>query len=322
VTARTRTVFLGTGAFAVPVVEALVNHARIDLAAVVTAPARPGSRGRVIDPPVAQWANDRQLPTLRPGRLRSPDSIAALRELRPELLVLADYGQIVPGELLDLPRHGALNLHPSLLPRHRGATPISAAILAGDAESGVTLMKMDEGLDTGPIVAQWRHALTGHETAPELETDLADQAATLLDATLEHWLQDEIEPEPQPHTGATVTRPLRREDGRLDPARAAAELERQVRAYQPWPGSFVETNGGHRIAIQAAHQAGPRDKSTQPGTLVPTAEGGLALAAADGLLELVEVVPAGGRAMTGAELLRGRSALAGSHTVLPAEAGP
>lgn len=319
-TDRTRTVFLGTGAFAVPVVQALAGHPRADLRAVVTAPSRRGARGRTDEPPVARWASENGVATLRPERLRSPHAIRELRDVRPELLVLADYGQIVTAALLELPTHGALNVHPSLLPRHRGATPIPAAILAGDEETGVTLMRMDEGVDTGPIVAQWRTPLTGHETAPELEAVLAEQAARMLSVTLEHWLDGAIEPEPQPATGATLTHALRREDGRLDPARSVAELERQVRAYQPWPGTFIETDGG-RIVVVRANEAGPRKRSVRPGTLVRTPDGRLALAAADGLLELADVVPAGGRRMSGAELLRGRPALAASEVVPAADPG-
>ena len=172
--------------------------------------------------------------------------------LEPDLLVLADYGQIVPAALLE-PRHGALNLHPSLLPRHRGATPIPAAILAGDADTGVTLMRMDDGLDTGPIVAQ---ATPGRSRATRRRRTsrrcLASQAAALLDRDASgHGSVARSRPGPSPIEGATLTRPLRREDGRLDPARPAVELERQVRAYQPWPGSYVDTPFGRLVVWSA-----------------------------------------------------------------------
>ena len=173
--------------------------------------------------------------------------------------MLADYGRLVPSAVLDLPRHGALNLHPSLLPRHRGAAPIPAAILAGDAETGVTLMRMDEGLDTGPIVAQRRVPLSGDETAPELEGRLAEVAAELLVATLPAWLAGRLDATPQPEDGATLTRPLRREDGRLDPVRRRRELERQVRAYQPWPGSFLD-DGPTRLIVWQASAHGPSER--------------------------------------------------------------
>lgn len=303
-TDRARTVFLGTGSFAVPIVAALAGHPSIELAAIVTAPRRVGSRGKPTEPPVALWAADHGLATMRPARLRSDESIDALGKLEPELLVLADYGQIVPAALLDLPRHGALNLHPSLLPRYRGATPIPAAILAGDQETGITLMRMDAGLDTGPIVAQRRVELELDETAPQLEERLANEAASLLHDILDPWLAGSIEPIPQDDRNATLTKPLRREDGRLDPTRTAAELERQVRAYQPWPGSFLETNHGRLIVWQA--KVGEDRGGLEVGALIRDELGRLSLAAADRLVELSEVQLAGAKRMSGAELLRGR----------------
>lgn len=317
-TDRARTVFLGTGPFAVPVLSALAEHPRVDLRGVVTAPPRPGSRGRPNEPPVARWAAEHDLAPLRPERLRAAEAVSEVRGLAPDLLVLADYGQIVPASLLDLPRHGALNLHPSLLPRHRGATPVPSTILAGERETGVTLIRMDTGVDTGPIVAQWRYGLSGRETAPELEDALAEHAARLLAATLDHWLAGKIEPQPQPDAGGTITRTLRRTDGRLDPSKRVVELERQVRAYQPWPGSYLETSEG-RIVVWRASISDFRAAS-EIGAIA-AGNGSLALAASDGMLVLEDVQPAGGRRMTGAELLRGRPALAKARVVPSAEAG-
>ena len=208
--------------------------------------------------------------------------------LGPDLLVLADYGRIVPPALLES-RHGALNLHPSLLPRHRGATPIPAAILAGDAETGVTLMRMDAGLDTGPIIAQTPLARsTATRPPPSSKPTSPARAAELLDAYLGPWLAGDLTAAPQPDEGATLTRPLRREDGRLDPARSAIDLERQVRAYQPWPGSFVETPVG-RLVVWAA-RAEPSGGGPPAGTFD---EHGLGVGAGE-RLRLVEVQPAGG----------------------------
>jgi methionyl-tRNA formyltransferase len=235
--------------------------------------------------------------------------------------VLADYGQIVPGELLDLP-HGALNLHPSLLPRHRGATPIPAAILAGDRETGVSLMRMDAGLDTGPLVAVEHVSLAGDETAPALEARLAIVAAGLLARSLEPWLAGEIEPEPQPADGVTLTRSLRRADGILDPDLPAQLLERQVRAHLPWPGSFVEIDGDRLVVLEASVTGG--DGDDEPGRFVPDPLG-LALATGAGRLVLDEVQPAGGRPMGGEAFLRGRPAVLGWAVRRPsvaAVAGP
>jgi methionyl-tRNA formyltransferase len=303
-----RTIFLGSGRFAQPTLGRLAAHPSIDLAAVVTAPPRPVGRLQVETPtPVDTDARELDLDVRTPERLRDPAAVADLLALDPDLVVLADYGQIVPAALLDR-RFGALNLHPSLLPRHRGATPIPAAILAGDDSTGVTLIRMDAGLDTGPIVAVEHSALGGDETAPALEARLAIAAAGLLARSLDPWLDGELDAVPQPTDGATMTRPLRREDGRLDPLEPAVRLEREIRAYLPWPGSFFETDG-QRIVVLAG-RVGPSEPDDEPGRLVPDHEG-LALATRDGRLILDEVQPAGGRPMSGDEFLRGRPSILG-----------
>jgi methionyl-tRNA formyltransferase len=306
--APVRTLFLGSGRFAQPILGRLAGHPSIEVVGVVTAPPRPVGRRQVETPtPVDSQARELGLNVLTPGRLRDPEALAAVLDLDPELVVLADYGQLVPPVLLDR-RHGALNLHPSLLPRHRGAAPIPAAILAGDAATGVTLMRMDTGLDTGPIVAVERAILSGDETAPALEARLAIAAAGILARSIEPWLAGEVEPIPQGDDGATLTRPLRRADGRLDPRLPAITLERQVRAYLPWPGSFAEADGD-RLVVLAATVAEP-DPDDEAGRFVPDLAG-LALATGDGRLVLQEVQPAGGQPMTGEEYLRGRPRILG-----------
>jgi methionyl-tRNA formyltransferase len=313
-----RTVFLGSGRFAQPILGRLASHPSIDLVGVVTAPPRPVGRRQVeTATPIETEARELGLNVLTPGRLRSLAAVASILELAPDLVVLADYGQIVPSELLDR-RHGALNLHPSLLPRHRGAAPIPAAILAGDPETGVTLMQMDAGLDTGPIVASERAILSGDETAPALEARLAIAAAGILARSLDPWLEGELGTTPQPEDGASLTRPLRRADGRLDPRLPAVVLERQVRAYLPWPGSFAETDGD-RLVILGARVA-ESDPDDEPGRFVPDLAG-LALATGNGRLVLDDVQPAGGQPMSGEEFLRGRPRILGRLIRLPAEPG-
>lgn len=308
-----RVVFLGSGSFAVPVLDALAAASEAALVGVVTAPARKaGRRGELRPTPVAAAADALGVPILTPERLRAPDSIAAILALRPDLAVLADYGRIVPPSLLEL-AHGALNLHPSLLPRHRGASPIPATILADDVETGVTLMRMDAGLDTGPIVAVERWPLGGTETAPQLEERAAGAAARLLARSLGPWLGGELSAVPQDEAAATLTRPLRREDGRLDPKRPAAELARQVRAYQPWPGTFIET--GSRLRVLRAEPM-PASALERPSTITTDGADGLALVTADGRLRLLEVQPAGGRPMSGAEFVRGLRGWSGMLSVL------
>jgi methionyl-tRNA formyltransferase len=304
---RVRTVFLGSGRFGRPALERLASHPGIDLAGVITAPPRPSGRRRVVSPtPIGRHAAELGLePVLTPGRLRAPEAIDVVLALRPELAVLADYGQLVPPALLEL-RHGALNLHPSALPRWRGAAPIPATILAGDPETAVTLMRMDEGLDTGPIVAQAPVALRGDEVATELEACLSVVAAELLEASLGPWIRGELAPRAQPAEGATLTRPLRREDGRLDPSRSAAELERHVRALLPWPGTFLEADAERLIVSRASVAASAPDD--EPGRLVRHGNHP-ALATADGRLVLEEVTPPGRQRMPGDAWLRGRRAL-------------
>jgi methionyl-tRNA formyltransferase len=314
-------VFLGSGRFGIPSLNALAEHPAIELVGVVTRPPRPAGRGGLLRPSaVGNVARAKWLALLEPRRLRDEDAVAQVASLRPELLVLADYGQLVPSELLARPRHGALNVHPSLLPRHRGASPIPATILEGDRESGVTIIRMNEGIDSGPIVAQERITLTGNETAPQLTDRLSALGAELLARSLEPWLAGSLSPRPQDEAGASMTRQLRREHGRLDPTRTATELERQVRAYQPWPGSFVQVEGG-RVIVWAATpiatgQAQP-DSTGRPdpgavGTLVAH-DDSIALVVADGILRLDHVQPAGGRRMSGAELRRGRPGIVGSR---------
>ena len=300
-----RTVFFGSGGFAVPILERLAAMPGVDVVAVVTTPDRPKGRAGALTPtPVAVRAAASGIPILQPERIRDPEAVAAIAALRPELGVLADYGRIVPRRILDLPPRGILNVHPSLLPRHRGATPIPATIAAGDASAGVSIIRMDDGIDTGPIVAQQAWPLGGDERAPDLEATAARRGAELLARTVEAWRSGAIPAVPQDEAAATSTRPFRREDGRLDPARPAAELERQVRANAPWPGTFLETADG-RIAILAA-SVGPAVDAAL-GTL--TADG---LATRDGVLRFDQVQPAGGKPMPWSAYLRGRPTVLGT----------
>jgi methionyl-tRNA formyltransferase len=310
---RVRTIFFGSGSFAVPILDALAADPRIDLVAVVSAPERPAGRTRALTAtPTASRARALGFTVLQPPRVRAPEAVAQITQLAPDLGVLADYGQIIPRALLDLPERGILNIHPSLLPRHRGATPIPATIAAGDDRAGVTIIRMDDGIDTGPIVVRQSWPLSGTERAPDLEAQAAREGAALLTRTLEPWLSGTAAAIPQTPAGATVTRPFRREDARLDPTRTALELERQVRAQLPWPGSFVETAAG-RVAVLAASVA-PSEPMDIPGGLVPHGDR-LALTTTDGRLVLDEVQLAGRRAVSGDAFLRGHAPLAGSLVI-------
>lgn len=305
---RVRTMFFGSGAFAVPILDALIDAPEVEVVAAVSAPDRPVGRHQELTPvPAAARARELGLRLVQPERLRAPEAISEVAALDARLGVLGDYGQIVPPAVLELFGHGILNVHPSLLPRHRGASPIQATILAGDRETGVSLIRMDAGLDTGPLVGVERWPLNGDETAPGLEARAAAAGAALVASTLGPWLRGEIRAAPQDEAGATLTRPLRREDGRLDPTRPAATLERQVRAYIPWPGSFIETEFGRLIVHGARVESGP---AGAPGTFGEGPD--LRLATGAGWLVLDTVQPAGGRPMPGRALVVGRPAFVGS----------
>lgn len=307
--AAVRAVFFGSGSFAVPILDALADMPGVRVEAVVSAPDRPVGRKAIVTPtPVTARARELGLPVLQPVRVRRPESVEALAAMAPDLIVLADYGQLIPRVLLDLPARGFLNLHPSALPRHRGAAPIPATILAGDTESAVTLIVVTEEMDAGPIVATQPLDVRPDDTAVTLEARASDVAAVLLRRALPEWLAGRLATRPQPTEGVTMTRPLRREDGRLDPGRSAVELERQVRAYQPWPGAYLETREGRLIVWKAGVADG--ESGDVAGRVVATSEAGLALATFDGRLVLHTLQRAGGREMEAGDFIRGHPDLA------------
>jgi methionyl-tRNA formyltransferase len=245
-----RVAFLGTGAFGIPLLARVAEMA--DELLVVSQPDRPaGRRLQMRATPIATRARESGLRVLTPVRLRSDEARAAIVDFRPDGLLLVSYGQLVPADLLGLADRPPLNVHPSLLPRHRGAAPVAGTILSGDAEGGVTLMIMTPQLDAGPIVAQWAVPLTGRETTPELETRLADLAAEAVPAELERWARGKTESRPQDDSAATHVRPFTRADGWIDWRRPALEVDRQVRALQPWPGAWT-TIDGRRLHVRRA----------------------------------------------------------------------
>jgi methionyl-tRNA formyltransferase len=295
-----RVAFLGTGAFGVPLLERVAPQAAEML--VISQPDRPAGRGLRSRPsPVAEWARDAGLPVVTPRRLRSDDGRAALRDFAPDGILLAAYGQLVPSDLLRIAAREPLNVHPSLLPRHRGAAPVASTILAGDQVGGVTLMVMTDALDAGPIVAQWPVQLTGRETTPELEGRLALLAAETVPTRLDAWVAGTLVSTPQDESTATMIRPFRRADGWVDWHQSAEEIDRRVRALQPWPGAWT-TIDGRRLHIRAAHPVAGVD-GVPIGALLPGSEP--RAACGQGALVL-DVVQAEGRpAMPGDAWRRG-----------------
>lgn len=305
-----RIVFMGTPEFAVPTLEALADV--YPVVGVVTQPDRPSGRGQqLVPPPVKQVALARDLPLFQPRSLRTSEALAQLSAWKPEVIIVAAFGYILPQEVLDLPLHGCLNVHASLLPRWRGAAPVPAAILAGDEVTGVTVMRMDAGVDTGPILAQRKELIRPDDTRTKLEERLAHIGADLLMETLPAYLAGDLPPWPQPEEGVTYAGQLRKEDGQLDWSLPAAALDRRVRAFTPWPGACTAWDGRSLKVLRATPLPCWRGDAP-PGTVVVLA-GGVAVAAGEGALRLEEIQLAGKRPMDVAAFLRGQRDFIGSR---------
>lgn len=311
-TRKPRVVFLGTPEFAVPSLEALVKADRYDIVCVITQPDRPAGRGRKPRPsPVRQMAERLGLPVWTPENLKTPEAVERLRQLAPDVGVVVAYGEILRPNVLAIPPRGFVNVHASLLPKYRGAAPIQAAILAGDRETGVTIMLLDEGMDTGPILARRRVPIAEDETGASLAEKLAHLGAELLVETLPRWLAGEIQPQPQDHTQASVARMLKKADGRLDWSKPAEYLARQVRAYTPWPGTFT-TWDGKLLKVLRAHAVQRPLEGARPGEVRLLPEG-LAVATGEGWLVLDEVQLEGRKAVSGQAFRHGHPHIVGSR---------
>jgi methionyl-tRNA formyltransferase len=312
-------VFFGTPEIAVPTLAALVDAGRAP-ALVVSQPSRPAGRGQQEqDPPVARWARAHQLPVLQPERVREP---AFLEELRgsipggaPGVAVVVAFGQIFPQALLDLPRHGCINLHASLLPRWRGAAPIQAAVAAGEERTGVTTMQMEAGLDSGPILLQEEIAIGPDETATELSQRLAVTGAGLVLRTLEALERGDLVPQPQDAAQVTYAPRLTRDSGRADWTLPARALRARLRASTPWPGLTTELGGGPVKVVKARVLTGsapPED--APPGTVLGLRDGCLAVACGGGsVLGIEELQRAGRKALRAADFVNGERLRAGDR---------
>ncbi|RLC60444.1 MAG: methionyl-tRNA formyltransferase [Chloroflexota bacterium] len=308
----THVVFMGTPEFAVPTLTALIEAPSLDVVGIVTQPDRPAGRGRRLTPsPVKRVALERGLPLMQPRSLHTPEALAQLATWRPDVIVVAAFGQILRQDVLDLPPHGCLNVHASLLPRQRGAAPVAAAILAGDEVTGVTIMRIDAGLDTGPILAQREEPIRPDDTRARLGKRLARLGAALLVETLPVYLAGDLLPRPQPEEGVTYARQLRKEDGRLDWSHSAIELDRRVRAFTPRPGAFTLWRG-RRLKVLRAVPLPTWRGDAPPGTVIAVADGA-AVATGEGALRLEEVQLAGKRPMDIAAFLRGQRDFVGSR---------
>ena len=304
-----RLAFLGTPDFALSCLEMLVADG-YKIACVYSQPPRPAGRGHATKPsPVHAYAESEGLPVRTPETLRSPAAIADFQSLDLDLAVVVAYGLLLPQAILDAPRRGCLNVHASLLPRWRGAAPIHRAILAGDRETGITLMQMEAGLDSGPILVQETLAIGPDTTAGELHDRLAALGAETLRDSLPSVLDGRIAPRAQPVDGITYAKKLERQEARIDWRTDAETLERQVRAFNPWPGAWFAF-GGERIKVLVAEVV-PGVPAVSPGRVL---DGSLIVACGRGsALRLLKLQRAGRKALAAEEFLKGFSILPGSQ---------
>jgi methionyl-tRNA formyltransferase len=298
-------VFMGTPDFAVAILDSLLSAGH-EIVAVYSQPPRPAGRGHKEQPsPVHAFAAARGLPVRTPLTLRSPEEQAAFAALKADAAVVAAYGLILPQAVLDAPRHGCLNVHASLLPRWRGAAPIQRAILAGDSDSGVTIMQMEAGLDTGPILLMRSLPLPPDVTAPWLHDRLAELGAKMIVEAVEKLNDGTLVAQSQPDEGAVYAAKLTRDEARIDWRLPARQIERQVRALNPWPGVWFDL-GGERVKVLTATLATGQG---QPGTVL---DGGLTIACGEGSLRPVKVQRAGKAPMEATEMLRGNPVAVGT----------
>lgn len=303
-----RVYFLGSGSLGVPILERLADDPVILITGAGTQPDRPQGRHRRLAPtPLGEAAVALGLVADKPLNVNAPEVVDRLRALALDLIVVVSYGQLLRAPLLALPRCGCLNVHASLLPRHRGAAPIQAAIQYGDAETGISFMRMDAGLDTGPVYGQVRLPLCGRETAMDLQVALAGLAAGQIVRWVRAICHEGLQPAPQPTAGATVARKITKEQGRLDWRLDANLLGRQVRAFNPWPGSWFDlpTAKGRRRLLVTAAVVEPVPEARAPGVVFQADQNGWRVACGQGALRIERVVPEGRGEMAAAEFLRG-----------------
>lgn len=290
---------MGSPDFAVPALRALAAH--YPICGVVTQPDRPSGRGLTLSPPpVKTAAQQLGLPVIQPEKLRSPEAFQQLQDWNPDLIVVAAFGQILRPNVLELPKFGCLNIHASLLPCHRGPAPIQAAILVGDAQTGITVMKMDAGLDTGPILSQRSIPIEPQDTGGSLFEKLSKLGGELLLETLPKYLAGELVPRPQPEDGVTYFGMIKKEDGLLDFNLPAADLERKIRAFSPWPGTFILWNDAP-LKIHKAHVS-PGQAAAGKHLVIDRLP---AVGTADGQIVFDDLQPAGKKSMPGQAFLSG-----------------
>lgn len=320
-----RIIYMGTPQFAVPALEALIAGAApgavlaegYEIVTVITRPDKPVGRGQeIVYSPVKQTALAHGIPVWQPGSFKRSENSAALAQYSADLYIVAAFGQILPQTVLDQPRYGTLNIHASLLPRYRGVSPITETILQGDAEAGVTIMLIDAGVDTGPMLLKRAIPVADDDTTGTLAAKLAQLGAEALMEALPRWVAGEITPEPQNEERATHTHMLRKEDGEIDWQRPAAVIARMVRAYNPWPGAYTRWRGKLLKILAARAVALEPDRDVPPGTVSRREDAGrevLAIVTGSGFLLVPQLQLEGKKAMSADEFLRGYAHIAGER---------
>jgi len=311
-----RVVFMGSPEFAVPPLEELVLN-QYQVVAVYTQPDKPAGRGRgLVSPVVKVAAKSLGLEVVQPPSLKEAGVVEQLRRLNPDVIVVAAFGQILPRSVLDIPRLGAVNVHPSLLPCFRGASPVAAAILAGDEFSGVSIMLMDEGMDTGPVLARAQIPISAIDTTGSLTAKLSLVGASLLLEALCHYLRDELTPQPQNEAGASYSGVITKNEGEIDWHLPAADIGRRVRAFYPWPGCYTRWRGKKLDIIEAVPLSG--EKALKVGEVVAlSSKAGFGIGTGDGILAVSRVQLEGKKAISAAEFLRGQRDFMGA--ILPSD---
>jgi len=306
---------MGTAELACPILKALSREPDFQVETVVTQPDRPRGRNLELQPsPVKASALSDGLPVLQPERARSPDFIGKVTEIGPDLIVVVAYGQILPQALLDIPKFGCLNVHTSLLPKYRGAAPIQWAILNGESETGVSIMKMDAGLDTGPVLSEKRTPISAEDNSQILHDRLATLGAELIVPTIRDFIAERITPKPQPAEGGSYARKITKEDGRIDWTQPARLLWNRIRAFTPWPGAFTFLPAEPKPRLLKIWKAEVIEASEdKPGEVKQMDKQGIVVACGEGSMLITELQREGGRRVTAQEFLAGAHLKAGDR---------
>ncbi len=299
---KIRTIFMGTPEFSLPGLASLIASANFEIVGIFTQPDKPFGRNQILTPPpIKDLALKHNLKIFQPLKIRS--EIETIKNLQPDLIVVIAYGKIIPPEILSIPKYSCINVHASLLPRYRGAACLNAPILNGDGETGVTIMQMEAGLDTGPILRQEAIKLTGAETLETVHDELSTLSAKLLVPTLNDFIAGKITPQIQDDSRASYIKTLKKEDGKIDWARPALEIERMVRAYNPWPGTYTVSNGKTIKLISVDHEIFKSNNHKTGESFL--ADGRLAIQCGQDSLVILKLQLEGKKMMESAEFLRG-----------------